>query len=99
MELSARCAAWVGRTRKRLFGNDTEGRDGFVKMAEFQLLHCAISLLIRFVKVRYSGSFLSVFIKFERLRRHNFAHFTSSPLEKEVIGHELLDCRWAAADQ
>ena len=44
---------------KLLYGNDTEGRDGFVKMAEFQLLHRTISQLIRLVKVRYSGSFLS----------------------------------------
>src|SRR5579859_6071192 len=49
--------------------------------------------------MRYSGSFLSLFTKFERLRRHNFAHFTSSPLEKRVIRHELLDCGWTEADQ
>jgi len=29
-----------------LFGNDTEGRDGFVKMAGFQLNHRTNSLLI-----------------------------------------------------
>jgi len=88
---------WAGR--KLLFGNDTEGRDGFVKMAGFQFPHRTTSQLIRLAKVRYSGSFLSLFTKFERLRRHNFAHFTSSPLEKRVIRHELLDCRWTEADQ
>jgi hypothetical protein len=31
--------------------------------------------------------------------RHNFAYFTSSPLEKRVIRHELLDCGWTEADQ
>src|SRR5258707_11770258 len=43
--------------------------------------------------------FCSVFTEFECLRRHNFAHFTSSPLEKRVIGHELLDCGWTEAEQ
>jgi len=85
--------------RKLLFGNDTEGRDGFVKMAGFQFVHRTTSQLIRSAKMRYSRSFLSLFTKFERLRRHNFAHFTSSPLEKRVIRHELLDCGWTEADQ
>lgn len=31
--------------------------------------------------------------------QHNFAHFTSSPLGKEIIRHELLDCGWTEADQ
>ena len=41
---SARCAAWI---HKLLFGNDTEGRDDFVKMAGFQFIDCTNSLLIR----------------------------------------------------
>jgi hypothetical protein len=71
----------------------------FVKMAGFQVLPRTNSLLIRLYKVRYCGAFLSLFRKFERLRRHNFAHFTSSPLEKRVIRHELLDCGWTEANQ
>ena len=39
--------------------------DGFVKMAEFQFLHCTTSQLIRSAKVRYSGSLLSLFTKCE----------------------------------
>jgi len=53
--------------RNLLFGNDTEGRDGFVKMVGFQFIYRTISQLIRSAKVRYSGSFLPVFTKFERL--------------------------------
>ena len=49
-------------------------RGGFVKMAGFQFYHRTNSQLIRLVKVRYSGSFLAVFTKFDHLRRHNFAH-------------------------
>jgi hypothetical protein len=45
--------------RKPLFGNDTEGRAGFVKMAGFRETDWPISLLIRRYKVRYSGTFLS----------------------------------------
>jgi hypothetical protein len=74
-------------------------RDAFVKMAGFQVIPHTNSLLIRLYKVRYCGAFLSLFRKFERLRRHNFAHFTSSPLEKRVIRHELLDCGWTKANQ
>jgi hypothetical protein len=44
---------------KLLFGNDTEVRDGFVKMAGFQLLYCTTSLLIRREEMSYSRSFLS----------------------------------------
>lgn len=40
-----------------LFGNDTEGRDGFVKMAEFQLLHRTSSLLILDEEIVYSRPF------------------------------------------
>ena len=48
------------------------------------MLRRTISQLIRLAKVRYSGLFLPVFRKFEHLWRHNFAHFTSSALEKEL---------------
>jgi hypothetical protein len=43
--------------RKLLFGNDTKGRDGFVKMARFQLLHRTLSLLLRREEMGYSGTF------------------------------------------
>jgi hypothetical protein len=36
----------TGQRRKLLCGNDTEGRNGFVKMAGFQLFYRTISLLI-----------------------------------------------------
>jgi hypothetical protein len=79
--------------------NVNVSEDGFVKMAGFQLLRCTILLLILDEQIGYSGSFLSVFTELECLRRHNFAHFTSSPLEKRVIGHDLLDCGWTEADR
>jgi len=55
------------KTGSLLFGNDTEVRNGFVKMAGLQFMHCTTSQLIRSVKVRYSGSLLSLFKKIERL--------------------------------
>jgi len=51
------CATHVRTGGSSLSGNDTEGRDGFVKMARFQLLHCTTSQLIRIEEMGYSSSF------------------------------------------
>jgi hypothetical protein len=83
-----------GRLLKKGKSDMVSGCD-FVKMAGFHVMHRTLSLLLRSKEVRYSGSFLSVFTKFERLRRHNFAHCTSLLLEKELsdMGYWIVDGR------
>jgi hypothetical protein len=51
------CATRVPYGGSLLLGNDTEARDGFVKMAGFQLLHRTTSQLIRREEMGYSRSF------------------------------------------
>jgi hypothetical protein len=68
--IDAFCVGLDAQIRARLsllFENDTKGRAGFVKMAGFRQMDWPNSLLIRCYEVRYSGTFLSVFTKFEYL--------------------------------
>jgi hypothetical protein len=51
------CHTSLVRAKKLVFGNDAEGRDGSVKMAQFQLLHRPISLFLRREEMGYSGTF------------------------------------------